>query len=132
MPTFAQPEDLAGDPDTGQIPWLSEDQLNALGDDAARLLARASEVIAEAVTSGYATLADGSPAYDWDAIALRDATCAQVEQWLEVGEENDIAGYSRGTAMSSGGMSLSALPSMLAPRARRILRQAGLTRAVAL
>jgi hypothetical protein len=95
--------------------------------DADRLLARASELVAEAATAGYSTDLDGAPVDDWDKDALRDATCAQVEQWLEVGEENDVAGYSRATSFGTGGLSLSSLPSILAPRARRILRSAGLT-----
>lgn len=96
--------------------------------DVDRLLLRASEVVADAATSGYLTDLDGAPVQTWVAEALRDATCAQVEQWLEVGEENDIAGYGRTTSIGiAGGLSLSALPSVLAPRARRILRAAGLS-----
>lgn len=101
------------------------------GPAADRLIARASEVIAEHVTAGWALDALGDPADPDVKEALRDATCAQVEQWLEVGEENDIAGYSRAAAMGVGGMSLSSLPTILAPRARRILRLAGLNGAVA-
>lgn len=98
--------------------------------DADRLILRATEVVAEHVTTGYALDTAGDPAVTEVAAALRDATVAQVEQWLEVGEENDVAGYPRTTAMSSSGMNLSALPAILAPRARRILRLAGLTGAV--
>lgn len=127
MTAFATAADLAGDPDTGQVPWLSAAHLEQLGDDVERVLQRASEVVAEAATAGYLADLDGAPVHTWDADALRDATCAQVEQWLEVGEENDIAGYSRGTSIGvAGGLNLSALPSILAPRARRILRAAGL------
>jgi hypothetical protein len=101
------------------------------GPEADRLLQRASELVAEAVTSGYAVTTTGAPSDATVAGALRDATCAAVEQWLEVGEENDIAGYPRTASMSSAGMTITDLPQLLAPRARRILRSAGLTGAVA-
>lgn len=113
--------------------WLPGDGSVAVptGAEADRLILRASETVAEHVTTGWALDANGDPAYDWAREALRDATCAQVEQWLEVGEENDVAGYSRTTSMGVGGLSLSSLPDVLAPRARRILRLAGMTAAVA-
>jgi hypothetical protein len=100
-------------------------------DDAARILDRATEVVAEAVTTGYYVDDNGNATDDSVIEALRKACCAQVEQWLEVGEENDISGYSRSATMSVGGLNLSELPSTLAPRARRTLRLAGLTGAVA-
>lgn len=129
MRPYATADDLAGTSSPGQVAWLSPDQLETIGDDADRLLMRASEVIAEHVTTGYWLNSDGDPGDAHVRVALADATCAQVEQWLEVGEENDIAGYSRATAMSVG-ISVSSLPAVLAPRARRILRQTGLMRAV--
>lgn len=125
MPTFATYGDLAGTA-PGQVPWLPADILTSIEADAPRLLARASEVIAEAVTTGYSVDLDGNPYDTTVADALRNATCAQVEQWMEVGEENDIAGYHRSTAVSTQGLSLAGLPASLAPRARRILRAAGL------
>lgn len=127
---FATAADLAGNP-PDQVGWLSTDQLAMIDGDEARILMRATEVVAEAVTTGWSLDDVGDPAVPEVKEALRDACCAQVEQWLEVGEENDIAGYSRSTSMGVGGMSLSALPAILAPRARRILRLAGLTAAVA-
>jgi hypothetical protein len=92
---------------------------------------RATEVIADHITTGYSITDVGDPSDPVIAEILRDACCAQVEQWLEVGEENDIAGYPRTTAMGIGGMNVAALPSVLAPRARRILRRGGLTVTVA-
>ena len=120
MDAFATATDLTG--------WLSADQIAELG-DTTRILARATEVIQEAAATGYYNDDAGNPVDDRDKTALRDACCAQVEQWCEVGEENDIAGYPRGTTMGTGGMNISALPATVAPRARRILRQAGLAQA---
>jgi hypothetical protein len=129
---FATVTDLTGDATAGTAGWLSAAQAALLdSNDAARILERATEVVAEAVTTGYYTDDLGNPTDDTVIEALRKACCAQVEQWLEVGEENDIAGYSRSATMSVGGLNLSELPSILAPRARRILRLAGLTGAVA-
>ncbi|TFV91404.1 hypothetical protein [Blastococcus sp. CT_GayMR16] len=130
MRPFATADDLAGT-EPGQVAWLTADQLTAIGDDADRILLRATELIAEHTTTGWTLNTDGDPAVTEVREALRDATCAQVEQWLEVGEENDVAGYSRGAAMGVGGVNLSSLPSILAPRARRILRLSGLNSAVA-
>lgn len=123
MRPYATPEDLSA--------WLPPSQAESLGGDTDRLILRATEVIAEHVTTGYTVDTAGDPAIDPVREALRDACCAQIEQWLEVGEENDVAGYSRATAMSSGGLNLSSLPAILAPRARRILRLAGLNSAAA-
>ena len=131
MRPYATADDLAGDPETGQVAWLSADQIAELGDDAGRVLARATELVAEHVTTGYAVDDQGDPADADVREALRDACCAQVEQWCEVGEENDVAGYPRTGSMGVGGISLTDLPSILAPRARRILRLNGLTAAVA-
>jgi hypothetical protein len=93
-------------------------------DDAAdRVLARATDLI------GWASFGT----YDLDSItglpaatvveALRDATCAQVEQWLEVGEEADIGGWDEDTTK---------ITSPIAPRAIRILTAEGILNAAAL
>lgn len=119
MEAFATVADLA----TFGVTWA--------GDDVDRVLTRASEVIADHVTTGYYTDGTGAPTDTDVAAALRDATCAQVEQWVEVGEENDIAGYPTDTFLSGGGISTNRLPPVLAPRARRILRNAGLLGVVA-
>lgn len=127
MDAFATADDLLGTT-PGQVPWLSADQV-AMFDDIGRVLMRATQVIQEAATTGYYIDDAGNPVDDRDKQALRDACCAQVEQWCEVGEENDIAGYNRGTSMGTGGLTVSSLPATVAPRARRILRQAGLGQA---
>lgn len=91
--------------------------------DADRLLARASAVVEERVLTGYTADADGNPV-DTDLQAwLRDAACAQVEFWMLVTEQHDIAGI--GGNLSVEGMS-HALPGTCAPRALRILDEAGL------
>lgn len=103
--------------------------------DATRLLARAVEVILEATMSQIAEPTDpaavpvtvgSETATELLQIACRKACCAQVEYWIEVGEDPDlrpnVSTYSRGrvsTSFSGGG-----LP-RLAPRAQRILFNAG-------
>lgn len=93
--------------------------------DAARLLLRASEVVDAAVRAPFTVVtATQLPVDSTVAAALRDATCAQVEQWVEVGEENDIDGLA-GRPVQIGGLSSDRAPE-LAPRAHRILLNAGL------
>lgn len=58
------------------------------------------------------------------AAVLRYATCAQVEQWAEVGEHNDVDGLA-GTQSGAGGWTGQRAPA-LAPRAARLLLTAGL------
>jgi hypothetical protein len=96
------------------------------------LLCRASEII-DAVTLGRVDTSVAS-----DVEAAKQATCAQIEFWLEVGEENDISGPVETKQASkvtlgygSGGNRIA--PLYLAPRAERILFNAGLlSRAVKL
>lgn len=92
--------------------WLgvAEGELVA---DASRLLDRATEVIDEAVVAPY-----DSDDEDVET-ALSNATCAQVEFWLEVGEEHDISGQ-RGE-IETEGLRIRKLPPTLALRARRAL-----------
>jgi hypothetical protein len=106
---------------TGQLPA-----------DWSRLLARASELIADStVTAVYSTDVNGD-AIDLPVITgFRKATCAQVEFWLAGDEEDDISGPLQG--MSVGGQQQQygagnnrATPMYLAPRAARALRVAGL------
>lgn len=95
--------------------------------DATRLLARAAELIDGTVRSPYTVDTNGLPTDTTIAQALNDASCAVVEQWLEVGEENDIdglAGTNVAVAGKSGYVGLRA--PHLAPRAFRILSNAGL------
>lgn len=92
--------------------------------DVDRLLARASAKVDGMVRACYDVDDNGAPTDADVAAALRDATCAQVEQWIEVGEANDIDGLA-GTQRSVGGASGLRAPSR-APRALEILSTAGL------
>lgn len=107
--------------------WLTGSGFTApTGDEAEHLLARASDLVDEKVVAWYAVDGAGLPVETEVRNALRDATCAQVEQWLSVGEDNDVDGYPRDTGVGTNGVSLSARPSRLAPRARAQLNKAGL------
>lgn len=90
----------------------------------ARLLERASELVDYWVRTPYQVDAQGVAVDADTAEALRKATCAQIEQWIEVGEANDIDGLAR-TQHSTAGYS-GLRPPPLAPRAHRILANAGL------
>lgn len=105
--------------------------------DAARLLDRASELIDE-ITKGNASEAWNGwpnsagfwfPAYLNAAYraALVKATCAQVEFWLEVGEEHDVAGLQG--SLAAGKLNISQLPAQLGQRARRALSSVNLLNA---
>jgi hypothetical protein len=105
--------------------------------DAARQLVRASEVIDQALRTAV---------YDVDAVTgapteaaviqvLADATCAQVEFWETGDEEDDILGPVQGISLAGmqiqyGGSGVVSggrvSPTYLAPRAHRILVNAGL------
>lgn len=110
--------------------------------DAGRMLQRASELIYDAtgnlserayngqLTAGYFGYVDpltvpAALTVDDYKFALKNAACAQVEFWLETGEEHDVLGL-RGSA-TAGKISLSRIPTRLAPRALGYLRAAGLT-----
>lgn len=101
--------------------WLP---LGADLSDADRLLARASALVDQVVRAPYATDAGGAATDTAVAGALSDATCAVVEAWLEVGEENDLDGLA-GSQVAVTGYSGARAP-MLPPRAYRALSQAGL------
>jgi hypothetical protein len=93
--------------------------------DAERLLLRASELLDAVCVAAFDVDSDTDLPADTDiAAALRDAACAQVEQWVEVGEANAIDGLD-GTQFSLSGYSGRRAP-RLAPRARDILHAAGL------
>lgn len=113
---YASPGDLAAYID-GEAP-----------DNADRFLARASEVIDQALlTAVYDVDSGGNATHATAVAALRDATCAQVEFWLAGDEEDDILGPTQGVAV--GGLQLQygaganrTAPMYLAPRAARHLR----------
>jgi hypothetical protein len=92
--------------------------------DAGRLLLRASELIDSIVRAAYTVDINGIPTDADKAEALAKATCFVVEQWLEVGEANDIDGLA-GSAASVGSYSGKRAPAEM-PRALRVLREAGL------
>jgi hypothetical protein len=104
------------------VEWLPS---GTVVDDADRLLRRASEVVDGAVRIGFAVAEEtGLPTDSTIATACSEACCAQVEYWLDVGEEHDIEGLTGGAAI--GSLRIDQLPPELAPRARRILGLAGL------
>lgn len=95
-----------------------------LPDDADRLLSHASDRVDDYVLAAFTLdTITGLPRDADVAEALATAACAQVEFWLEVGEEHDVDGV-RG-AISVPGASFSSPPT-LAPRARSALMRAGL------
>jgi hypothetical protein len=95
-------------------------------EDITRLLLRASELIDDYCrTAVYDVDTGGLPTDSGDIAAFRDATCAQVEFWLAGDEEDDVLGPLE--SLSIGGVSAKpAFVMVLAPRAARILRSAGL------
>lgn len=103
-PPYATPEQLTS--------WLEGGEYDP-PESPERILQRASEVVDDWTFGTYERDSLSGLPIDADLLGpLMSATCAQVEAWLEVGEENDIATYEPGV--------------VLAPRARRILSRAGL------
>lgn len=95
--------------------------------EAERLLTRASELLDDVTFNRAAAAFAGDDATV--KAHLSKATCAQVEFWLEWGEDHDIVAYRGG--VTTGKLSLTRLPKDLAPRALRHLRAAGLLTAMA-
>jgi hypothetical protein len=94
--------------------------------DAARLLRRASEVLDSFAVASWTIVEEtGLPSETTIATPLAEACCAQVEFWLEVGEEHDLTGLA-GSGVAVGNLRVDHLPPELAPRAARILANAGL------
>ncbi len=90
--------------------------------DAAKMLKKASELV------DYATMGRAQKAFDADTLLgpLSDATCDQVEFWLEAGEEHDVLGLPKGSSLQGGRVQVQRMPGQLGQRARRTLTQAGL------
>lgn len=66
--------------------WLAADP----PDDATRLLGHAQRLVDSALTSSmFTTDANGNPTDAGVIAALRDATCAQVEDWIVNGDETN-------------------------------------------
>ena len=124
MTTYATVEQLAADP-WGLTP-----------PDAARKLVRASEVIDQALRTAIYDVDTADAPTDAAVIAaLVGATCAQVEFWQTGDEEDDILGPVQGISLAGmqiqyGGSGVVSggrvSPTYLAPRAHRILVNAGL------
>lgn len=99
--------------------------------DPDRVLQRASEVVAEASRFQSETVwhvVDVDNPADKYTDALRDAACAQVEFWLEFGEEHDVVGLQGSVGLSK--LQISELPGLIGPRAWRFLKQVGLASAM--
>ena len=91
-----------------------------------RLLRRASELLDSKIRLPFTVDDETSLPVDTDLAALiAEACCAQVEHWIEVGEEHDVAGL-HGRSVSIGHLSIDRLPDELAPRAFRLLHAHGL------
>lgn len=95
-------------------------------DIADELLRQASELIDEHTFNRAQTAYDSedgeidTPYRD----ALRDATCDQVEFWMEAGVEHDVAGL-KGSVVA-GRVQLHPVPELLGTRAKRALRRSGI------
>lgn len=113
--------DALGEPDPTQLPPQATE----------RMLSRASAQIQRAtVTSVYNADEAGLPEDDDIVDAFRDATCAQVEAWLESGDEHGTqptpTSVKIGSVAISGAGAIALGGSRLPERARLVLRNAGL------
>jgi hypothetical protein len=77
------------------------------------------------VSASYDTDDDDLATDDVILAALRDATCAQIELWVTLGERLDIEAWPAGT-YTGGKLTVAGPPGRIAPRAARILRSEGL------
>ena len=116
MTTYADTYDLAA---------FLHVEVSALSSESDRMLERAQELI-ESATVGRIDTTDVA-----QMESVRKATCAQVEFWLSVGEDRDVSGpveeYSASKVTIKNGSGSSRVnPTYLAPRAQRILFNAGL------
>lgn len=91
----------------------------------ARVLGRASTLVDDLTCRArFKVDENGTPVDATIAAALRDATCAVVELWIEVGEDNDVDGLA-GESYTVTGYSGLRSPEA-SRRVLRPLRQAGL------
>ncbi|MFD6421554.1 hypothetical protein [Streptomyces sp. NPDC060198] len=97
--------------------------------EAGRLLERASELLDSdfLLTAIYDVDDAGRPTHPLVASGFRDAVCAQVEFWGEVGEETDISGPLQGAQIGSVNLQFGTgadrtSPSYYAPKLLRALR----------
>lgn len=90
--------------------------------DADTLLVKASELIDDATQGRAQEVYDGT---DVDLkLLLAQATCDQVEYWLEVGEEHDVLGLHG--SLQGGRVQINKMPGRLGQRPLRTLLRAGL------
>jgi hypothetical protein len=122
-PTYPAPGDR---PCFATIAELEDYLGRAAPPGAQRLLHRATEAVAALViTPGWST--NDLPNTAAYAAACRDAVCAFVEQWEEVGEDNDIASRTPGSTVKAGKVSYE-VGSPVPRRAVRALHRGGLMR----
>lgn len=127
LASYATKEDLIGGVTVDA--FLSADAVAVVStwtdDEVDRIIARASEAV-DRITAraSFDTDDTGAPTDDNVAAGLRMATCALVEQWMEVGEENDVDGLA-GTQLSVTGYSGMRAP-IAGPRVLRPLTRCGL------
>lgn len=93
--------------------------------DAERLLKRASQLIATYITAPYRVDDDGMPTDVALIEELRDAVCAQIEYWMQTGDEADVLTH-RDSVSFPGALSVSGKGRRLAPRAADALGRVGL------
>lgn len=112
--------------------WVGSSQTLPDATEQARLLERASMVVdALLIAAVYDVDSDGNPTDADVAEALSDATCAQVEWWLETGDELGAASAWGQVAIGSvrlsrGEGAVGASAEEGAPRAAQRLQLAGL------
>ena len=106
--------------------YLSPAYTMPANDVALKMLTRASEVV-DFYTFGRAQrVVDEVDPPASLLTSLSDATCAQVEFWLETGEEHDVLGLPKGSSLQGGRVQVQRMPGQLGQRARRTLLTAGL------
>ncbi|MEQ4610686.1 hypothetical protein ABMX48_31735 [Streptomyces cavourensis] len=117
----------------GRVYATTTDLANALKEapplNAQKLLERASELLDSdfLLTAIYDVDDDGMPTHPLVISGFRDAVCAQVEFWGEVGEETDISGPLQGAQIGSVNLQFGAGanrsgPSYYAPKLLRALQ----------
>lgn len=115
----ATPDDMLGDDPAYRLAPEHAAVFTALDEgEQERLVGRASELVDELTRCAHYQVDEEGRAVDENVAAgLRMATCAVVEMWLEVGEDNDVDGLA-GTQVSVSGFS-----GLRTPEAtRRVLR----------
>ncbi|WP_229700680.1 hypothetical protein [Streptomyces camponoticapitis] len=117
----------------GRVYATTTDLANALKEapplNAQKLLERASELLDSdfLLTAIYDVDDEGMPTHPLVIKGFRDAVCAQVEFWEEVGEETDISGPLQGAQIGSVNLQFGAGanrsgPAYYAPKLTRALQ----------